>query len=101
MSIIRRFNKLTESEFTALAGSEKFANMLSNKFITTDFAVCDWLYDNAIGQYCVIKDMGNQWIIYFESHDDIQRVLMQLDSPEKEDAPAIHTINIADEFKNT
>ena len=57
MSIIRRFNKLTESEFTALAGSEKFANMLSNKFITTDFAVCDWLYDNAIGQYCVIKDM--------------------------------------------
>lgn len=98
---IRRFNKLTESEFTALAGTEKFATMLSNKFLTTDFAVCDWLYDNSIGQYCVIKDMGNQWIIYFESPDDIQRVLTTFDTPHKEDAPAIHTINIADEFKNT
>ena len=46
--MIRRFNKLTESEFSSLAGTEKFATMLSNKFVTNDFAVCDWLYDNAI-----------------------------------------------------
>ena len=45
--------------------------------------------------------MGNQWILYFESKDDIQRVLMHFNTPEQEDAPAIHTINIADEFKNT
>ena len=99
--MIRRFNKLTEAEFTALTGTEKFANMLSNKFLTDDFNVCEWLYDNAIGQYCVLKDMGEQWIIYFESGDDVARVLQAFDTPHKQDAPAIHTINIADEFKNT
>ena len=99
--VIRKFNKLTESEFTALSGTEKFSNMISNKFVTNNVDVLDWLFDNTIGQYCVVKDMGNQWIVYFESHDDVARVLQQFDSPEKEDAPAIHTINIADEFKNT
>jgi hypothetical protein len=99
--MIRRFNKITEAEFTALAGTEKFANMLSNKFLTDDFNVCEWLYDNAIGQYCVLKDMGEQWIIYFDSTDDVARVLQAFDTPHKQDAPAIHTINIADEFKNT
>ena len=29
--MFKRFNKLTESEFTALAGTDKFANMISNK----------------------------------------------------------------------
>lgn len=99
--VIRKFNKLTESEFTALAGTEKFSNMISNKFVTNNVDVLDWLFDNTIGQYCVVKDMGNQWILYFESKDDIQRVLMHFNTPEQQDAPAIHTINIADEFKNT
>tara|TARA_B100001996_G_scaffold298666_1_gene239046 strand:- start:923 stop:1231 length:309 start_codon:yes stop_codon:yes gene_type:complete len=99
--IIRKFNKLTETEFMALAGSDKFANMISNKFVTNNVDVLEWLFDNTIGQYCVVKDMGNQWIMYFESQDDIQRVLMQFNTPHNEDAPAIHTINIADEFKNT
>ena len=45
--------------------------------------------------------MGNQWIMYFDSNDDVARVLQEFDSPHIEDAPAIHTINIADEFKNT
>ena len=73
--MFKRFNKLTESEFTALAGTDKFAHMISNKFVTDDFDICEWLYDNALGQYCVIKDMGNQWIIYFESQEDIARIL--------------------------
>jgi hypothetical protein len=98
--MIKRFNKLTEAEFTALSGTDKFANMISNKFVTDDFQVCDWLFENSIGQYCALKD-GPQWIIYFESIDDVQRVLTTFDTPHKEDAPAIHTINIADEFKNT
>ena len=29
--MIRRFNKITEAEFTALSGTDKFANMVSNK----------------------------------------------------------------------
>lgn len=98
---IKRFNKLTEAEFTALTGTEKFATMLSNKFITDDWEVCEWLYDNAIGQYCVLKDMGEQWILYFESKDDVARVLQAFDTPQQPPAPAIHKINIADEFKNT
>jgi len=98
---IRRFNKLTEAEFTALSGTDKFATMISNKFVTDNFDVCEWLFDNSIGQYCVLKDAGPQWIIYFESIDDVQRVLTTFDTPHIEDAPAIHTINIADEFKNT
>ena len=99
--MIRRFNKLTEAEFTALSGTDKFATMISNKFVTNDFEVCEWLFENTVGQYCVLKDMGNQWIIYFESHDDVQRVLQEFDTPHLEEAPAVHTINIADEFKNT
>lgn len=97
--MIRRFNKITEAEFTSLSGTEKFATMLSNKFVTDDWEVCEWLYDNAIGQYCVLKDAGPQWILYFESSDDVQRTLMEFDSPRIEQAPAIHTINIADDFK--
>mgnify|MGYP003319143141 CR=1 FL=1 len=69
--MIRRFNKLTEAEFTALSGTDKFANMISNKFVTDDFEVCDWLFENSIGQYCALKD-GPQWIIYFESIDDAE-----------------------------
>ena len=37
--MFKRFNKLTESEFTALAGTDKFANMISNKFVTDDFDI--------------------------------------------------------------
>ena len=96
--MFKRFNKLTESEFTALAGTDKFANMISNKFVTDDFDICEWLYDNALGQYCVIKDMGNQWIIYFESQEDIARIHAHLDTPLTE-APPVNTINIQEEFK--
>lgn len=96
--IIKRFNKLTEAEFTALSGTDKFANMVSNKFVTDDFAVCDWLYENSIGQYCALKD-GPQWILYIESTDDVQRVLIQFDSPQVPTAPAIERINIADDFQ--
>ena len=96
--MVKRFNKLTESEFTALAGTDKFANMISNKFVTDDFNICEWLYDNALGQYCVIKDMGNQWIIYFESKEDIARIHAHLSTPLTE-APPVNTINIQEEFK--
>ena len=96
--MFKRFNKLTESEFTALSGTDKFANMISNKFVTDDFNICEWLYDNALGQYCVIKDMGNQWIIYFESKEDIARIHAHLSTPLTE-APPVNTINIQEEFK--
>ena len=96
--MFKRFNKLTESEFTASAGTDKFANMISNKFVTDDFNICEWLYDNALGQYCVIKDMGNQWIIYFESKEDIARIHAHLSTPLTE-APPVNTINIQEEFK--
>ena len=36
-----------------MAGTDKFAHMISNKFVTDDFDICEWLYDNALGQYCV------------------------------------------------
>ena len=98
--MFKRFNKLTESEFTALAGTDKFANMISNKFVTDDFNICEWLYDNSLGQYCVIKDMGNQWIIYFESKEDIALLYANF-TPKDPDAPSINKINIVDDFKNT
>jgi|TARA_B110000858_G_C17796335_1_gene472611 hypothetical protein len=99
--VIKRFNKLTEAEFTGLTGTDKFATMLSNKFVTDDSLVVEWLTNNAIGQYCVLKDMGEQWILYFESRDDVARVLQAFDTPQVAPAPAIDRINIADEFKNT
>ena len=98
--MFKRFNKLTESEFTALAGTDKFANMISNKFVTDDFNICEWLYDNSLGQYCVIKDMGNQWIIYFESKEDIALLYANF-NPKDPDAPSINKINIVDDFENT
>ena len=72
--------------------------MISNKFVTDDFDICELLYDNALGQYCVIKDMGNQWIIYLESQEDIARIYTHLDTPLTE-APPVNTINIQEEFK--
>ena len=72
--------------------------MISNKFVTDDFNICEWLYDNALGQYCVIKDMGNQWIIYFESKEDIARIHAHISTPLTE-APPVNTINIQEEFK--
>ena len=55
--MFKRFNKLTESEFTALAGTDKFAHMISNKFVTDDFDICEWLYDNALGQYWTMDNL--------------------------------------------
>ncbi len=95
--MFKRYNKLTEAEFTALSGTDKFANMISNKFVTDDFEICEWLYDNSLGQYCVIKD-GPQWIIYFESKEDVARIFAHLDTPIAE-APPVSTINIQQEFK--
>ena len=60
--MIRRFNKITEAEFTALSGTEKFANMIQSivankQFIklfyssidilsTNLFKVCCWIYSD-------------------------------------------------------
>ena len=41
--VIKRFNKLTEAEFTGLTGTDKFATMLSNKFVTDDSLVGSYI----------------------------------------------------------
>lgn len=97
--VIKRYNRLTQDEFLLLKGTEKLAVMISNKFKTRDFDVVEWLDDNSMGQFCVIKqDLDKSWLIYFESSEDIAMVLQNF-TPKEPDAPAIHNINIVDEFK--
>ena len=97
--VIKRYNRLTQDEFLLLKGTEKLAVMISNKFKTHDFDVVEWLDDNSMGQFCVIKqDLDKSWLIYFESSEDIAMVLQNF-TPKEPDAPSIHSINIVDEFK--
>ena len=44
--------------------------------------------------------MGNQWIIYFESKEDIALLYANF-TPKDPDAPSINKINIVDDFENT
>lgn len=96
--MIERYNRLTESEFLLLKGTEKMSTMISNKFFTTDFDVVEYLEDNSLGQFCVIKnDVKGGWIIYFETIEDVQLAMANL-TPKEPDAEPIHRINIVDEF---
>ena len=66
--MITRYNKLTQDEFLLLKGTEKIANMIGNKFKTHDFDVVEFLEQNSMGQFCVIKqELDKSWLIYFES----------------------------------
>lgn len=97
--MIERYNRLTESEFLLLKGTDKMAQMISNKFFTRNFDVIEYLEGNSLGQFCVIKDDLKQgWLIYVESLEDIQLVVANL-TPKDPDAAPIHKINIVDEFK--
>tara|TARA_B100000927_G_C16364343_1_gene428825 strand:+ start:568 stop:864 length:297 start_codon:yes stop_codon:yes gene_type:complete len=97
--MITRYNKLTQDEFLLLKGTEKIANMIGNKFKTHDFDVVEFLEQNSMGQFCVIKqELDKSWLIYFESSEDIAMVLQNF-TPKQPDAPAVHNINIVDEFK--
>jgi len=94
-----RYNRLTESEFMMLQGTEKLATMLSNKFKTRNFDVIEFLEENSMAQYCVIKqELDSSWLIYFESLEDAHLVISNF-APKDPDAPEIHKINIVDEFK--
>jgi hypothetical protein len=96
--MIERYNRLTESEFLLLKGTEKMSTMISNKFFTADFDVIEYLEDNSLGQFCVIKnDVKGGWIIYFETLEDVQLAMANL-TPKEPDAAPIHKINIVDEF---
>lgn len=97
--MITRYNKLTQDEFLLLKGTEKIANMIGNKFKTHDFDVVEFLEQNSMAQFCVIKqEVDKSWLIYFESSEDIAMVLQNF-TPKQPDAPAVHNINIVDEFK--
>ena len=52
-----------------------------------------------LGLYRNIKqEVDKSWLIYFESSEDIAMVLQNF-TPKQPDAPAVHNINIVDEFK--
>lgn len=94
--VFKKFNKLTSDEFMLLQGTEKMSNMISNKWFATE-EVIDVLEENAVGQWCAIPHLDG-WIVYFESPHDIMIVKAYLE-PNQTPAPAIHSINIADEYK--
>ena len=99
--MISRFNRLTQDEFLLLKGTDKIANMIGNKFKTYDFDVVEFLEENSMGQFCVIKqDMDKSRLIYFESTEDIAMVLRNY-TPKEPEAPSINKINIVDDFENT
>jgi hypothetical protein len=98
MENLFRYNRLTESEFMLLKGTDKMSRMLSNKFKTRNFDVVEWLEENSIAQYCVIKqDMDKSWLIYFDALEDAHLVMSNF-APEEPEAPEIRKINIVDEF---
>ena len=99
MNIMKRFNRLTQDEFMLLKGTEKLAVMISNKFKTYNFDVVEWLEENSVGQFCVIKqDLDKSWLIYFERSEDIALVYANF-TPKEPEAPPVHKINIVDEFE--
>ena len=76
--MITRYNKLTQDEFLLLKGTEKIANMIGNKFKTHDFDVVEFLEQNSMGQFCVIKqELDKSWLIYFESSEDLEALFRQ------------------------
>lgn len=99
MNIMKRFNRLTQDEFLLLKGTEKLATMISNKFKTYDFDVVEWLEENSLGQFCVVRqDLDKSWLIYFEHQEDIALVYSNF-TPKEPEAPPVHKINIVDEFE--
>jgi hypothetical protein len=95
--MISRYNKLTETEFILLKGTDKIATMLSNKFVVTDYDVVHYLEQHAMGQFCVVvNERSKSWIIYFEQLSDVLYA-EQYFAPKQQEAPPIHTINIVNE----
>jgi len=92
----KRFNKLTEDEFVLLKGTEKLAEMLSNKFYTDDTSAIDWLEENAMWQWCCVSH-GPGYILYFESAEDAHLLNQHLNSSNTSSEPPIHSINIVHE----
>jgi len=94
-----KFHRLTLDEFTLLKGTELMAQMLTNKWYTDSEDVIDLLDDHATGAWCAMKH-GDGYLVYLSSVSDIM-LARQYVTPETVPAPAITSINIADEFTNT
>ena len=92
---LKKFNRLTEDEFVLLKGTEKMVNMITNKYYTETYELIEWLDDNAIGNFCVVKHLKG-WILYLEMLEDMLNA-RQLCEPKTKDAPPIHSINIVNE----
>ena len=87
MNIMKRFNRLTQDESLLLKGTEKLATMISNKFKTYDFDVVEWLEENLLGQFCVVRqDLDKSWLIYFEHQEDIALVYSNFTPNERQSA---------------
>lgn len=92
---LKKFNRLTEDEFVLLKGTEKMVNMITNKYYTDEYSLVEWLDENAISSFCVVKHLQG-WILYLESPNDILNA-RQYCEPQTEDAPPVHSINIVNE----
>ena len=88
----KKFNQLTSDEFLLLQGTEKMANMISNKWIGSG-DVLDILQEHSIGQYCAVK-YGKEYILYFESPHDIM-IVQEMLKPEQQPSPTVQSINIS------
>lgn len=94
-----KFHRLTLDEFTLLTGTELMSTMLINKWYTDSDDVIDLLDDYATGAWCAMKH-GDGWLVYLSSESDIILARQHV-APDIVPAPAITSINIADEFTNT
>lgn len=91
---LKKFNRLTESEFVLLKGTDKMVNMITNKYYTEDYSIIEWLDEHSIGSFCIVKHQEG-WILYMEMPEDVNNI-RQYCQPEVIEAPAVHSINITD-----
>ena len=97
---LTKFNRLTQDEFMLLQGTDKMANMISNKWLA-DADALDVLVEHAIGQWCSIPH-GSEFIVYFDNPYDATILQdLNLTQPEGGVVPDIQSINIVDDFPNT
>ena len=84
-----------------ISSTEKLATMISNKFKTYDFDVVEWLEENPLGQFCVVRQDLDNWLIYFEHRGRYCIGVSKLYTELLQRHQQINKINIVDEFDNT
>jgi hypothetical protein len=100
MSILKKFNRITEDEFALIKGTQLAADMIANKWWTDSMDVLDIIEQTTSGSYCTIKHL-NGWLIYLQYGDDIMYAKQHLELAKNTTAPEIRSINILDDFQNT